>query len=144
MQKEEHYSSQCFSKAVTEVTAADAAPSDTSYDTSYLMPVTEGNSNTSWNTTVIVNGRQLPFKLDTGAEVTVTSDQALQLLNAKELQSSNKRLCGPDNRPLDVVGELSATLIYKERSCTHPVYVVRNLQAEPPWSTGNLVPQPPC
>ena len=126
--KKGHYSSQCFSKAVTEVTAADAAPSDASYDTSYLTPVTDGNSNTSWNTTVIVNGRELPFKLDTGAEVTAISDQALQLLNVKELQSSNKRLCGPDNRPLDVVGELSATLIYKERSCTHPVYVVRNLK----------------
>ena len=50
------------------------------------------------------------------------------VLNVKELQTSKKGLCGPDNRPLDVVGEFSATLVYKERSCTYPIYVVRNLK----------------
>ena len=74
-----------------EVTAADAAPRDTSYETSHLTAVTDRKSNTSWNTTVSVNGRDLPFKLDIEAEVIVISDQALQLLNAKQLQSSNKK-----------------------------------------------------
>lgn len=46
----------------------------------------------------------------------------------RELQSPSKRLCGPDNQPLDVIGELSATLTYRDRQCTHPVYVVRKLQ----------------
>ena len=76
-EKKGHYSLQCFTKAVTEVTAADAAPCDTLYDTSYLTAVTDGKSNTSWNITVVVD-------------------------------------------------ELSATLVYKERSCTHPVYVVKS------------------
>ena len=93
-EKKGHYSLQCFTKAVTEVTAADAAPCDTLYDTSYLTAITDGKSNTSWNITVVVD-------------------------------------------------ELSATLVYKERSCTHPVYVVKS-QAEPLWSTGNPVPQTPC
>ena len=39
-----------------------------------------------------------------------------------------KRLCGPDKQPLEVLGELRATLVYKGRSSTQPVYVVRNLQ----------------
>ena len=70
----------------------------------------------------------MPFKLDTGAEVTVISQEALQLVGVNELQSSTKRLCGPDNRPLEVLGELSATLTYKDRSCAHCIYVVKKLQ----------------
>ena len=60
--------------------------------------------------------------------MTVVSDKARKLLGVQELQSSSKRLCGPDRRPLDVVGEFSASLSCKDRSCTQPVYVVRKLQ----------------
>ena len=90
--KKGHYSSQCFSKVVTEVTMTSAVVCDPSYDTSYLTAVSAGKSSTSWNTTIVVNGQELSFKLDTGAEVTAISDGALQLLKEKELQSSNKRL----------------------------------------------------
>ena len=122
-----HFSSQCFSKSVTEVTESpgeDAVP----YDTSYLTAVGAGQPQTSWSTAVTINGHQVSFKLDTGAEVTVISDDTFKSLKVTELQSSMKRLCGPDNRPLDVVGELSATLEYKDRSCIHPVFIVRKLQ----------------
>ena len=123
--KEGHYSSQCFSKSVNEVTET-----DTGYDTSYLTAVTGGQSTSSWTTTVAVNGHELVFKLDTGADVTVISDDTFKSLDIEdqELQSSYKRLCGPDSPPLEVVGELSATLAYKGRSCVHPVYVMRKLQ----------------
>ena len=36
----------------------------------------------------------------------------------------SKRLCGPDQTPLDVLGEISVKLV----SCHHPVFVVKNLQ----------------
>ena len=98
------------------------------YDASYLTAVTDGQSGTSWSAMVAVDGTELSFKLDTGAEVTVISEDALKSLDGRELQSSSKRLCGPDNRPLAVLGELSATLTYCDRSCVHPVYVVRELQ----------------
>lgn len=39
-----------------------------------------------------------------------------------------KRLHGPDNRPLHVMGELFAALSCKGRSSVHPVYVFRKLQ----------------
>ena len=58
----------------------------------------------------------------------VISDKALKSLRVKELQSSTKRLFGPDQRPIDVMGEFSTTLSYKERSCVHPVFVVGKLQ----------------
>ncbi len=126
--KKGHYSAQCFSKDITEITSRDKRKDYDDYDTSYLTAVTEGSASTSWNATVTVNGRDFSFKLDTGAEVTVISEQAFQVLDKTELQSSTKRLCGPDKRSLDVLGEISASLAYKDRNCAHPVYVVKNLQ----------------
>ena len=104
-QRKGHYSSQCFSKtAVKEVTQTDAV-----YDTSYLTAVTSNDSQTAWHITISVNGCQMPFKLDTGAEMTVVSEKAFASLATTELQSSTKRLCGPDSRPLKVCGELQAS-----------------------------------
>ena len=54
------------------------------------------------------------------------SEDAFKSLKEQEL--STKRLCGPDNRPLEVTGELSATLVYKDRSCIQSVFVFRKLQ----------------
>ena len=34
----------------------------------------------------------------------------------------------PDNRPLEVLGEISANLAYRDTSCDHPVYIVKKLQ----------------
>ena len=64
---------------------------DTRYDTS---AVTGGQSTSSWTTTVAVNGHELVFKLDTGADVTIISDDTFKSLNIEdqELQSSYKRL----------------------------------------------------
>ena len=59
----------------------------------------------------------------------VISDKALDMLNEKELQSSSKRLCGP---PLEVLGELRTTLVYKGRSSTQPVDSYREAQKKDP------------
>ena len=115
---------------------------DQDYDMCYLTAVVADESRSSWNTTVTVNGREISFKLDTGAEVTVISDGALKALGESELQSSKKRLCGPDSNPLHVLGELSDTLEYKDRSCIHPVYVVKkNLLGLPAIRSLNLLTQ---
>ena len=134
--KRGHYSSQCRLKpTVNEVTeTAHEMPYEgetayeTPYDTSYLDVVSANKSETHWSVMVTINGQEMCFKLDTGAEVTVISNHTWELLKENELQSSNKRLCGPDNNPLELVGQLPVTLEYKGRSCVHTVYVVQNLQ----------------
>ena len=72
-----------------------------------------------------IDGNLVPFKLDTGAEVTVISEETLNSIGREELQSSNKRLCGPDNRSLEVVGEIFATISYKGRSDRNKLYVFK-------------------
>ena len=78
--KKGQYSSQCFAKAVSEVTTTDSVTCDGTYDTSYLTVVTSEEANMSWKATVTVNGQMLSFKLDAGAAVTAISEQALQQL----------------------------------------------------------------
>ena len=71
---------------------------DTRYDTS---AVTGGQLTSSWTTTVAVNGHELVFKLDTGADVTIISDDTFKSLNIEdqELQNSYKRLGGQTASP---------------------------------------------
>ena len=66
--------------------------------------------------------------MDTGTEVTVISDKSLDSLSVIELQSSTKRLCGPDRRLLAVMGEFPASMSYKDRSCIQTVHNFKKLQ----------------
>lgn len=120
--KKGHYSAHCLSRVPKTSQTASV------YDTSYLTAVTTQDTDTAWNATISLNGEDIRFKLDTGAEVTVISEDALNTLTTNELQSSTKRLCGPDNRPLKVVGQLSAMLQFKDCTCQQTAYVVRDLQ----------------
>lgn len=121
--KKGHYSSQYFSKVVTEVTTTHDEVM--LYNTSYLDAFGARQSRTTWSMTATVDGQQMSFKLDTGAEVTVLSEGALKSLNEVSCRAP---LCSPDNKPLDVVGELSATLEHTDKSCVHPVFILQKLQ----------------
>ena len=102
-------------------------PGDEYYDTAFLNTIGAGHA-TSWNSTVAINGRETQFKSDTGVEVTVISEDVLTSLSSPKLHKATKRLCGPDKKPLDVLGEQPVTLSYKGKSCSQPVYVVKELQ----------------
>ena len=86
-----HYSSQCLSKTVAELTTEvqDLTVTDPDHHTDkltfsdvvYLNTVggdsaTEQNSTTSWNVQVAINNKVLLFKVDTGADVTAMSESA--------------------------------------------------------------------
>ena len=122
-QKKGHYSSQCFSKSVANVSIS----SEDENDTAYLNTVTLQSGSKSWNCNVVINGKNIPFKLDTGAEVMVVSESVLKSVDTDKLKQPSKRLCGPDRKPLSVLGELSLSLSYKGKSCTHPVYVLKGV-----------------
>ena len=121
--KKGHCSSQCFSKSVANVSIS----SEDENNTAYLNTVTLQSGSKSWSCNVVINGQKLPFKLDTGAEVTVVSESVVKSVDADKLKQPSKRLCVPDRKPLSVLGELSLSLSYKGKSCTHPVYVLKGV-----------------
>ena len=127
--KRGHYSSQCFKrKSVADVNiTVHNEQSQEYYDTLFLDTIDTGQKN-MWTATIQVEGKDVCFKLDTGAEVTVVGEKVLHSLDSKKLQTPTKRLCGPDQTRLEVLGEIPVTLVYKNRSCSQQIFIVENLQ----------------
>ena len=75
-----HFQAQCFSKTIATST------NELSLDTAFLGSV-DSRQESSWTITLGVENKVIPFKLDTGAEVTVISDTAYQSLNRIKLQT---------------------------------------------------------
>ena len=69
-----------------------------------------------------VNGHTTRFKLDTGAAVTVLSDD-VQWLQDVELTKTSQVLHGPGNTQLPVKGLFNATLKYRQSQLSEPIYM---------------------
>ena len=128
MQEKGHFSSQCFTETVTVV--GELPPTtdlDDMDDVAYLSTIDSDQGN-AWTCHINVNGHDVSFKIDTGAEVTVISDNITKSIGLHQLHPPSKKLHGPDNRPLEVIGEATARLVYKGTECTQPIFVVRNVK----------------
>ena len=104
-------------------------------DAVYLNTVGDEQAHTknvpeSWNVQVMVKNKKVLFKVDTGAEVTAMSESAWNSLSHPgKLRKAKQRLCGPDRKPLDVLGTVSLTLTLNGKSCTQQIYIIRNLRS---------------
>ena len=63
-------------------------------DSAFLDMLSDDNQSV-WTSKVSVNGKEIPFKLDTGAEVTAISKETWKVLGKPALQQSDKHLFGP-------------------------------------------------
>ena len=100
-------------------------------DAMYLDTIgTVDSEGDSWLCRINVNDRQeFMFKVDTGAEVTVITEDVLTQLGLRsKIQTSNRVLCGPDGNRLPVAGEISLRLSYIGQATTQIVYVLKKLQ----------------
>ena len=120
--KRGHYSAQCLSKSVGEI-----CDLPESLDNFPFLNTIGSDCDAFWTCTISVSGQDKPFKVDNGAEVTVVSEKYAKILS-KDLKPPSKQLHGPDSQPLSVLGEIQATLTYKEKLATQTIFVVRNLQ----------------
>ena len=117
MQKKEHFSSQCFTANVREVTSSGEVTSsrEEDLDLAFLCAVVTADE-ISWIADISVNGESMKFKVDTGAEVTAVTELALTQLGNVQLHPATKTLCGPDKKPLKVLGQISATLCHSGKN----------------------------
>ena len=88
--KKGHYSPVCCSKAVAMV-------SEVQENSSFLDTIHE-TAGTSWIAPIKIDGQEIVFKLDTGAEATAMSTKTFETLKNIKLQESTKILCGPNNK----------------------------------------------
>ena len=82
----------------------------------------------AWFCKIQIGNRSLPFKVDTGAEVTAITESVYKDLTKIHLQKASKILHGPTNQSLQVVGQFTTKLVYGLRSTERIVFVVRGLK----------------
>ena len=107
----QHFSSQCLTSTVKEVTtpASVASSHNEDLDMAFLSAVVSSDD-TCWAADIKVNGELMKFKVDTEAEVTAVTKLALKQLGRVQLHPAIKSLCGPDRKPLQVLGQTNVTL----------------------------------
>lgn len=115
--KKGHYSSVCRSSKVREI---EVQESDT-----FLGSIQQVREVTPWTATLHVDGKPESFKLDTGAAVSVVSDQYAV---DTPLQQSDRILKGPGDTPLNVIGSFEANLGYKGKTIKETLYVIQGQQ----------------
>ena len=79
---------------------------------------------------ILVSGESLPFKIDTGADVTAISEEDYKNMQGRrKLTKPSKILRGPSNQPLPVVGEFVGFLTFQGKSEKHQIFVVKGLKS---------------
>ena len=120
--KKGHFSIMCYTKAVQKVTEGNTL------DSFYLNTIDDSPGSKCWTMQKIsVNQVNLHFKLDTGAEVTAISEKAYKALGSPKTTQPVKKLCGPTNKPLKVIGRLTVSMTHKDHSCEQDIFVVSHL-----------------
>ena len=92
-------------------TISESNQEEQTIDSAFLDAVGD-TMDTCWTATVTLNGKDVIFKLDMGAEVTAITEKTYQMLNA-ELTPPCKRLYGPSQVPLPVKGHFQGQFTYQ-------------------------------
>ena len=126
-QRKGHYSSQCFSKQVSEVAG------ENHLETAFLDTVSV-NQTSSWHARIRLNACETNFKLDTGAEVTAISEQTYKRLKKPQLTTTSKILHGPSQQPLKTISQFWGTFSHK-KEVKQLTFVVDGLKTNLPAIT---------
>ena len=81
-----------------------------------------------WTTTLGLNGRQMIFKIDTGAEVTVIPASSYNPVKDGPLHSPTRTLYGPSQQKLKVKGQFTGNLKKGDIEVREEMYVVQGLR----------------
>ena len=128
--KKGHYGSMCLSKKPTTTVSTvqsteQTDTSETDSDNTFLGTV-QSQEETRWVTVLKVNNLDVTFKIDTGAEVSAINEATFKKLLDVQLKKPTKSLYGPAMSPLDVLGQFTAKLTFKNVTCR--VFVVKGLK----------------
>ena len=122
--KKGHFRAQCFSKTVATVSAA---PEENRDQAGFLGAVTSSEE-ASWSVDIRLKRQIVPFKMDTGAEVTAINEGTYRSLGEPSLRDPTKVLWGPAHQTLDVMGQFMGWMKHSKRSARQSIYVVKGLK----------------
>jgi hypothetical protein len=110
-------------RELEEQQPADRYGSDTSNGS--LAEVHSGGK-FDWTVEIMLRGRNITFKIDTGSDVTAVPARFLD--QDRVLHKPTKVLTTADGSKLKCIGVAEETLLYKSHSVVQPVYYIENLE----------------
>ena len=132
--KRGHFQSVCRTKSVRAVSTTDQEDNEDDLfvgvveEPALLTVPTISSGIDPWTVNIFLNECPVEFQIDTGADVSVISEDQYQKLKTPGLQPSSKSLVGPSQDKLQVCGKFTGTLTYKSNSVKQEVYVVKGLR----------------
>lgn len=140
--KRGHYGAVCRSSRHARALSAEsspgtdavASPSSVSEESIDLVPIYVGAVSAhppSWQVQLTINGTTVPFKVDTGADVSVIFEEVYNSLSTSpQLQPCRHVLVSAANTNLETLGLFSARLVFPTSGSSHTctVYVARGLR----------------
>ncbi len=116
-----HYIKKCQNKQ-RSVRALDADPENYAF-----MGSVSASDNSDFNSYMLVNGVELEFKIDTGADVTVIAERHYHRVSRNPLQPPDVQLKAANQLPFKVLGMVECDISYKNSTSRQCVYVVDNI-----------------
>ncbi|KAK7114087.1 hypothetical protein V1264_000209 [Littorina saxatilis] len=80
-----------------------------------------------WHADIEVNGQRVKFRVDTGADVSVVPERYFRK-DSTAVSKTSKKLFGPGQTKINVVGQFTATLSTKKTNTVQDMYVIENLK----------------
>lgn len=122
-----HFARACKSRGIKSITA-DETEVDGHCFTGNVSCTSEREA---WRATVSVNDRDIRFRIDTGADVTVLPAPTFKQLGASHLlKRSDRYLLGPTRQLLGLLGSVEVPVTYSSQTVIAKLYIAEDL-AEP-------------
>ena len=122
-----HYATQCQTKNVRSIEEEDSEIS--SLDDYFLGSIESDEKQRKWSVELMLGYTPVKFKIDTGADVTVISEEIYQRSGLEKLRKATKKLFGPSQAKLCVTGVVTGNLMTGNGKQTRQdIYVVANLK----------------
>ena len=115
--KRGHFQTVCHSAKVSGVDTEEEKPD------AFLGAVGDNH----WTVDLHLDNTQVKLCIDTGAEVTVVSDKTWRDVGSPTLKSPERKLRGPDDHPLAVLGQWKGTLENSSTQTKETIFVVEGL-----------------
>ena len=121
-----HYKSVCRSTSVKSNIRAVETEDSNFLGTIHSSDVLAVETN-RWTKTLKLNQREILFKIDTGADVTVIPDKYYSRAQDGPLQPVQRILTGAGHQPLEVQGQIVGLLQYNNLQTEQTIFVIKGL-----------------
>ena len=119
-----HWQKCCLSKKHLHEVEEDASTAYEQDKYAYLGTIDEVQSSSPWYISLKIKQMDIQFKIDTGADLTVLSDDVYVKLGKFPLEKSTRKLFGPGQMELNVLGKFTETISSDTKSVQEEIYVV--------------------